>query len=350
MASPHLHIGDRLIGPNCAPYIIAEMSANHLGQLDRALDIIDAAADAGVDAIKLQTYTADTITIRCNRPEFQITQGPWKGSSLYELYEKAHTPWEWHQQLFERGRDHGLAVFSSPFDRSAVQLLESLSTPAYKIASFELIDHDLIAAAAATQKPVILSSGMASTTDVLEAVKVAEDHGAGGVAVLHCISGYPTPTEQFNLRRIAALAQQTNTVVGISDHSPGIVVPVASVALGARIIEKHLTLRRSDGGPDASFSLEPAEFADLVVHVNAAWRALGDGSSARPASEAASQVYRRSLYAVCHIAKGEQFTRHNVRSIRPSLGLPPKELPSLLGKTARENIARGTPMAWDLVL
>ncbi|HEY6175741.1 MAG TPA: pseudaminic acid synthase, partial [Kofleriaceae bacterium] len=287
----------RPIGPGHRPFVIAELSANHLGKLDRAHAIIDAAADAGCDAIKLQTYTASTMTLASSRGDFRIADGPWQGRSLWDLYDEAHTPWDWHPQLFAHGAARGLAVFSSPFDEEAVALLDRLGAPAFKIASFELVDLELIACAARTRKPMILSTGMASDAEIVEAVETARRHGAAGIALLHCVSGYPTPIEQTNLRRLDAIARH-DTVIGISDHSPGAIVPIAAVARGATIIEKHLTLARSDGGPDAGFSLEPAEMAEVVRGVRLAWSALGDGSARRPKAEAASRQFRRSLYAV----------------------------------------------------
>ena len=347
MGGPSIVIG-RPIGAGHPPYVIAELSANHLGRLDRAHAIIDAAADAGCDAIKLQTYTPATMTLATGEGDFHIAEGPWQGRSLWDLYDEAHTPWDWHPQLFAHGAARGLAVFSSPFDEEAVERLDRLGAPAFKIASFELVDLELIACAARTRKPMILSTGMASDAEIVEAVDTARRHGASGVALLHCVSGYPTPIEQINLRRLDAIARH-DTVVGISDHSAGAVVPIAAVARGATIIEKHLTLARADGGPDAGFSLEPAEMTEVVRGARLAWSALGDGSARRPKAESGSRRFRRSLYAVDNIAPGEPLTRGNVRSIRPGFGLPPRELPVVLGKRARVAIARGTALAWELI-
>ena len=338
----------RTIGAGCAPFVIAELSANHLGRLEQAHAIVDAAADAGCDAIKLQTFTPGSITIDSDRSDFQITGGPWHGRSLWELYGEAHTPWEWHAPLFAHAAARNLAVFSTPFDEEAVERLDRLGAPAFKIASFELVDLELIACAARTGKPLVMSTGMASDAEVDEAMETARRHGNGGIALLHCVSGYPTPPEQTNLRRLDALARH-GVVVGISDHSPGAVVPIAAVARGACIVEKHLTLCRADGGPDAGFSLEPAEMAEVVRGCRAAWECLGDGSSRRPAAEAGSRQFRRSLYAIDDIAAGEPLTRNNVRSIRPGLGLAPRELPGVLGRRAKVAIARGTPLAWELI-
>jgi pseudaminic acid synthase len=346
-AGPVVRIG-RPIGAGQPPFVIAELSANHLGSLERALAIVDAAADAGCDALKLQTFTPQAMTLASSRGDFHITGGPWDGRSLWELYDEAHTPWDWHARLFAHGAARGLVVFSTPFDEHAVAQLDRLGAPAFKIASFELVDLDLIACAARTHKPLIMSTGMASDAEVAEAIETARRHGNGGVALLHCVSGYPTPIEQTNLRRLDALARH-GTVVGISDHSPGAIAPIAAVARGASIVEKHLTLRRADGGPDAGFSLEPDEMAEVVRGVRGAWSALGDGSARRPAAEDGSRRFRRSLYAVADIAAGEPLTRTNVRSIRPGFGLPPRELPVVLGKRARVAIACGTALSWELL-
>lgn len=338
----------RPIGGGERPFVIAELSANHLGSLERALAIIDAAAGAGCDAIKLQTFTPDSMTLASQSGDFHIADGPWQGRSLWDLYDEAHTPREWHATLFAHARARGLVAFSTPFDAQAVELLAALDAPAFKIASFELVDLELIACAARTNRPLIMSTGMASDEEIGQALETARRHGTGGIALLHCVSGYPTPIEQTNLRRLDTLARMAD-VVGISDHSPGSTVPIAAVARGASIVEKHLTLARADGGPDAGFSLEPAEMADVVRGCALAWQALGDGSARRPAVEAGSRKFRRSLYAVDDIAEGELLTRANVRSIRPGFGLPPRELPSVLGRRARVAITRGTPLAWELL-
>jgi pseudaminic acid synthase len=345
--APEIRIG-RAIGAAHAPFVIAELSANHLGDLTRALTIIDAAADAGCDALKLQTFTPASMTLDSAVSDFHIVGGPWGGRSLWDLYDEAHTPWDWHAQLFAHGESRGLIVFSTPFDELAIERLDRLGAPAFKIASFELVDLDLIACAARTGKPLIMSTGMASDAEVAEAIETARTHGNGGVALLHCVSGYPTPIEQTNLRRLDAIARH-GTVYGISDHSPGWVVPIAAVARGASIIEKHLTLLRTDGGPDAGFSLEPAEMAEVVRGCAAAWGALGDGTAKRPKAEDGSRKFRRSLYAVNDIAEGQELTRDNIRSIRPGFGLAPRELPAVIGKRARVAIPRGTALAWELI-
>lgn len=344
---PAITIGRR-IARDEAPFVIAELSANHLGSLDRALAIVDAAADAGCDALKLQTFTPESMTLETSEGEFAIADGPWAGRTLYDLYDEAQTPWDWHQRIFDHGANRGLVVFSTPFDEASIERLDRLGAPAFKIASFELVDLALIAAAAATHKPLIMSTGMASDAEVAEALEVARTHGNGGIALLHCISGYPAPIDQTNLRRLDAIARH-GTVIGISDHSPGAIVPIAAVAYGATIIEKHLTLARADGGPDAGFSLEPAEMAEVVRGARGAWSALGDGSARRPKAEDGNRKFRRSLYAVTDIAPGQPLTSSNVRSIRPGFGLAPRELPTVLGRQAKVAIPRGTPLAWELL-
>jgi len=338
----------RPVGAGHAPFIVAELSANHLGSLERAHAIVDAAADAGCDALKLQTFTPSAMTLDLHEGDFAIADGPWQGRTLWDLYDEAHTPWEWHAELFAHGAARGLAMFSTPFDEEAVGLLDRLGAPAFKIASFELVDLELIACVARTNKPVIMSTGMASDAEIAEAIDTARTNGTGGVVLLHCVSGYPTPIDQINLRRLDTIAKLAD-VVGISDHSPGATVPIAAVARGAMMVEKHLTLARADGGPDAGFSLEPAEMAAVASGCKAAWAALGDGSSKRPAAEAGSRKFRRSLYAAADIAEGESLTRSNVRSIRPGHGLAPRELPVLLGRKARTRIVRGTPLSWELI-
>ena len=344
---PTIEIG-RKVGRDQRPFVIAEVSANHLGRIDRALAIIDAAADAGCDAVKLQTFTPSSMTLESSDGDFHIPDGPWKGRSLWDLYDEAHTPWEWHASLFAHATARDLVIFSTPFDEESVIRLDELGTPAFKIASFELVDLELIRAAARTNKPLIMSTGMASDEEVAEAIDTARTAGNGGIALLHCISGYPAPIAQTNLRRMEALAKY-GTVIGISDHSAGAIVPIAAVARGASIIEKHLTLSRADGGPDAGFSLEPAEMTEVVRCCELAWSALGDGSSKRPRAEDGSRRFRRSLYAADDIAEGQQLTRSNVRSIRPGFGLPPRELPNVIGKSAKVRITRGTPLAWELI-
>jgi N-acetylneuraminate synthase len=345
-----LAIAGRPIGRDHPPYVVAELSANHGGSLERALSVMEQAKAAGADAVKLQTYTADTMTIDHGGPDFRITGGLWDGRELYGLYQEAHTPWAWHEALFAKGRELGIAVFSTPFDDSAVDFLESFDPPAYKIASFELIDWPLVRRVATTGRPVIMSTGMASTEEIDESVAVFRAAGGRDLALLHCVSGYPTPIDQSNLRRIPHLAARFGCPVGLSDHTLAVEVAMAAVALGACVIEKHFTLRRTDGGPDAAFSLEPDDLAKLVVGAKAAFAALGTGSEERAEVEQASMIFRRSLYVVQDVAQGEVFTTDNVRIIRPGYGLPPKELPRVLGRRATKAVRRGTRLTWDLVV
>lgn len=349
MPNPNFAIASRQIGAEHAPYVIAELSANHMGKLDRALDLIEVAAKAGADAVKIQTYTADTITIDHDGPEFLLHGGLWDGRRLYELYQEAHTPWAWHADLFAKAKACNVTMFSSPFDPTAVDLLEKLGAPAYKIASFEIVDLPLIELCASTGKPLIISTGMATRAEISEAVDAATKSGNGGVALLHCTSGYPTPFAEADLRTIPDLARLFSVPVGLSDHTHGVAASVAAIALGASIIEKHFTRARAEGGADAAFSLEPPELAELTRCCRNAWDALGRVREVRQASENEYVKYRRSLYAVTDIAAGEALTNTNVRSIRPGFGLAPKFSRQLVGRTARVAIARGTPISWDLV-
>jgi len=348
-SSKTMQIAGRPIGPGHPPYVVAEMSGNHNNDLDRALKLIETAKEAGADAVKLQTYTADTLTIDHDGPEFRISGGLWDGYTLYELYQEAHTPWDWHEALFAKGRELGITVFSAPFDATAVDFLEGLEAPAYKIASFEMVDLALVQRAAATGKPMIISTGMADLNEIGEVMAAARLAGARDLALLHCVSGYPTAPADANLRTLAHLAETFEAVPGLSDHTMGIAVSVAAVALGASIIEKHFTLKRSDGGPDAAFSLEPDELAALVSGCRTAWEALGEVNYERTESERGSMVFRRSLYVVRDMAAGEPFTAENVRSIRPGYGLAPKHLPKILARRAVRDLKRGTALAWDMV-
>lgn len=338
------------IGPDHPPFIVAEMSGNHNQSLDRALAIVEAAARAGVNAVKLQTYTADTMTLDTNENEFFIADPDslWKGKSLYQLYQEAYTPWEWHQPIFDRCRELGLLVFSTPFDETAVDFLESLDVPCYKIASFENTDLPLIKKVAATGKPMIISTGMADVAELGEAVAAAREAGCEELILLKCTSTYPATPEDSNLTTIPHMRDLFNCQVGLSDHTLGIGAAVASVALGATFIEKHFTLDRSEGGVDASFSLEPAEMQLLVQESRTAWQALGKISYGITSNEKPSARFRRSIYAVRDIAAGEALTPENIRIIRPGLGLPPKFYDILIGKQVKLAVKRGTPISWDL--
>lgn len=344
-----LEIGGRRVGPGQPCYVVAELSANHDQSFDRALEIVRAAAAAGADAVKLQTYTPDTLTIESDLDWFRVKGGPWAGRTLYDLYAEAFTPWEWHQGLQEEAKRLGLGFFSTPFDDTAVDFLESLDVPAYKIASFELVDTGLLQSVGRTAKPVILSTGMASLGEIEAAVDVLRGAGAGPIALLKCTSSYPAPPSSMNLRTIPHLASTFGAVSGLSDHTLVSAVAVAAVTLGAAIIEKHLTLSRADGGPDSGFSMEPAEFANMVEAIRMAERALGGVSYARTAEEQPNLVFRRSLFVVEDVEAGAQFTADNVRSIRPGFGLSPHLLSRVIGRRARRRVARGTPLALDML-
>jgi pseudaminic acid synthase len=342
-------IDGREIGDGYTPYIVAEMSGNHNNNLGRALAIVTAAKDAGADAVKLQTYRADTITIDHHGDEFIVKDGLWSGRRLFELYEEAHTPWEWHEQIFEHARRIGITVFSSPFDHTAVDFLETLGAPAYKVASPELIDLPLIRRIARTGKPIVMSTGAATLEEIEEAVHTARDAGAMDLIVLHCTAAYPAPHEEANLATIKTLAERFNVVAGLSDHTLGTAVSTLAVGLGANFIEKHFTLARADGGVDSAFSLEPAELAALVSATSMAHAALGKPTFGPTASEASVLRNRRSLYVVKPIAKGERLTLDNVRSIRPANGIKPKHLDSVLGRRAVRDLMFGEPLAFDMI-
>lgn len=341
-------IDGRRIGHDEPPYVIAELSANHNGALERALMTIDAAKACGADAIKLQTYTADTMTIDCDLPDFTIRGGLWDGYKLYDLYRWAQTPFDWHQAMFARAREIGITAFSTPFDESAVDLLEDLNVPAYKIASFELTDLPLIRYVAATNKPMILSTGMASELEIEEAVDAARGAGCRGLMLLHCISSYPAPIEQSRLRQIPELEQRYGVTPGLSDHTLGTVASVTGVALGACAIEKHFTMSRADKGPDSEFSLEPHELKRLCEDVHDAWSALGAPGFGRSKVEQGSTVFRRSIYFVQDVKAGTTISEQHIRRIRPGMGLPPKHFDELIGKRVKQDVARGTPAMWDL--
>lgn len=342
-------IKGREIGPEHPPYIIAEMSGNHNGSLERALRLIDAAVDAGADAVKLQTYTADTITLDCDGPEFQIEGGLWHGRKLHDLYQEAHTPWDWHPKLFDHARARGITIFSSPFDPTAVSFLESLAAPAYKIASFEAVDLPLVEIVAKTGKPMIISTGLADLGEISAAVETARKVSNHNIVVLHCISGYPTPAADCNLACIRHMGETFDVIPGFSDHTLGIAVPLAAVAMGACVIEKHFTLSRGDGGPDAAFSLEPDELKAMVQGCRDVFAARGQIDYSRKGSEKANAKFRRSLYVTRDLQAGDMLTADNVRSVRPGYGLPPKYLPEVLGKQARDPLPKGTALQWSMI-
>ncbi|MEU8359207.1 pseudaminic acid synthase [Nonomuraea sp. NPDC048882] len=344
-------IGGRTIGPGHPPYVVAELSGNHNGSLERALAIVDAVAEAGAHALKLQTYRPDTLTIDCDGPAFRLGEEHelWGGENLYRLFERAHTPWEWHQPIFERARERGLAAFSAPFDPTAVELLEKLGVPAYKIASSEIVDLPLIRLAAATGKPLIISTGMASAAEIDAAVSAARAAGCTQLAVLSCTASYPADPAESNLRSLPLLAALTGEVVGLSDHTPGLGAALAAVGLGACLIEKHVTMARADGGVDSAFSLEPAELAALVVESERAWRSLGEAAIGPRPSEREGLRFRRSLYVVRDVRAGEQVSPDNVRSIRPAGGLPPDAAEQVMGRRFTRDVPFGTPLSWDLI-
>ena len=346
-----MKIGERHIGRTAAPFIIAEMSGNHNQSLDRALAIVDAAAQAGAHGLKIQTYTADTMTLDLAEGEFFISDpnSLWAGASLYKLYQEAHTPWEWHQPIFDRARERGLIPFSTPFDETAVDFLESLNAPCYKVASFENADLPLIRKIAATGKPMIISTGMATVAELDETVRAAREAGCHDLVLLKCTSTYPASPENTNLLTIPHLRELFGCEVGLSDHTLGIGVAVASVALGATVIEKHFTLRRADGGVDSAFSMEPEELRALVVESERAWQALGKVSYGATEAEKKSLVYRRSLYIVQDLKAGDVLTPDNLRIIRPGFGLPPKYYDVLLGKKINREVMQGTPIDWTLI-
>lgn len=348
--SRRIHIDDRAIGADLPPFVIAELSANHHGNLDRAIQLIDAAWAAGADAVKLQTYRPDTITLDCDGDDFRISGGLWDGRTLYDLYREAHTPWEWHAPLFAHARKLGITIFSSPFDRTAVDLLENLNAPAYKIASFEAVDLPLIRYVAQTGKPMIISTGMADADEIGEAIAAARDGGCSELAILHCVSGYPAPAADYNLRTIGDLIRRFDLVTGLSDHTLDNITAIASVALGASIIEKHFTLDRAGGGPDDSFSLEPADLAELCAGARTAFAALGRIDYSRKSSELDNVKFRRSLYFVKDMPAGATITPDSVRSVRPGYGLPPKALDDILGRRLVRAVRACTPVMADVFI
>lgn len=345
-----IRIGQREIGPDQPVYVIAEMSANHGQSFERALEIIHAAKASGADAIKLQTYTPDTITIPSNREEFRIGGGTlWDGRTLHDLYGEAYTPWEWQPRLKQAANDLGLDLFSSPFDPTAVDFLQGMNVPAYKLASCELVDIPLIQKMARTGKPLLMSTGMATIEEIEEAMQVARQAGAQEIALLKCTSAYPSPPEEMNLRTIPELSRRFDVPVGLSDHTAGFVVPVAAAALGACIIEKHFTLSRSEPGPDSAFSLEPSEFKAMVNALRTAEKALGQVHFGLSEKEKSSQIFRRSLYVVREVKRGEALNANNVRSIRPACGLHTRHLAEILGRRAARDIPAGTPLDWGMI-
>lgn len=351
MINSSIKIADRHISVGFKPFVIAEMSGNHNQSLDRALEIVDAAAKAGAHALKLQTYTADTMTLDISEGEFFIEdpKSLWKGRSLFDLYQEAHTPWDWHKPIFDRCRERGLICFSTPFDDTSVDFLEELGAPCYKIASFENTDLPLIRKVAATGKPMIISTGMATVAELDETVRAARESGCNDLILLKCTSTYPATSENTNILTIPHLRELFNCEVGLSDHTMGIGVSVAAVALGATVVEKHFTLNRADGGVDSSFSLEPEELRSLVIESERAWQALGQVSYGPSEKEKASLQYRRSLYIQEDMKAGEIFTVNNLRAIRPGHGLPPKFITLILGKKINRDACKGTPLSWDLL-
>lgn len=344
-----IKINNREIGQDFSPYVIAELSANHNGDINRAFKIMEEAKKAGADAIKLQTYTADTITIDCDSDEFQIQGGLWDGQTLYNLYKGAQMPWDWHTPLFEKAKELDITIFSSPFDFTAVDLLEELGAPAYKIASFEAIDIPLIKYVAKTGKPMIISTGMADESEIREAIEAAYEGGCKELVVLHCVSGYPAPAADYNLATIKDMATRFDVITGLSDHTIDNTTAIASVVLGASVIEKHVTLDRNGGGPDDSFSLEPAELVQLCRDAKIAWESLGKVNYERKESEKGNVKFRRSLYVVKNIKAGDEFTPDNVRSIRPGFGLEPKLYFEILGKKAKSDIKFGSPLNSNMI-
>ncbi len=346
----HIYINKRRIAVDAPPYIIAELSANHNGDINNAFKIIDIAKASGADAVKLQTYKADTITLDCDADEFRIKSGLWEGKTLYQLYQQAHLPWEWHKDIFDYGKKVGITIFSTPFDNTAVDLLEDLNTPAYKIASFEVVDLPLIQYVASTGKPMIISTGMADVNEIEQAIHAAKEGGCKELAILHCVSGYPAPAEDYNLKTIVDMRQRFGLVTGLSDHTIDNATAITSIALGAAIIEKHVTLDRNGGGADDSFSLEPKDLEALCKDTKTAWQSLGSVNYKEKASEGSNIQLRRSLYFIKTMKKGDYITKDCLKSVRPGFGLPPALLPSLLQRRVSCDIKYGMPVTYDQLI
>lgn len=342
-----IEIERRKIGPNHPPYVIAELSANHNGDINRALKIIEMAKECGADAVKLQTYTQDTLTINCDKVDFIIKGGLWNSRTLHDLYREAHMPWEWHKPLFKKAKELGITIFSTPFDTTAVDLLESLNAPAYKISSFEIVDLPLIRYVAKTGKPLIISTGMANRNEIQEAIDTARDSGCTELVVLQCVSGYPAPAGDYNLKTIPDMSETFNVITGLSDHTIDNTTAITSVALGASIIEKHVTLDRNGGGPDDSFSLEKGDLMKLCRDTKNAWKAIGEVNYEKKESEKNNMIFRRSLYVVRPIVAGSIVTEKDIRSIRPGFGAAPKYIDKVIGSTAKINLEFGTPVNLD---
>ena len=345
----NMEINGRKIGKEFPPYIVAELSANHNGSIKKALSAIKAAKNCGADAIKIQTYTAETMTLNSNRKDFIIDSGLWKGKTLYDLYKWAETPYEWHKKIFNYAAKIGITCFSTPFDESAVDLLEGLNAPAYKIASFEIVDIPLIRYIAQTKKPMIISTGMANLEEISEAVETAMEYGCKDLALLHCISSYPAPLEQSNLKIIDDLSNKFGLTVGLSDHTIGVIASITSVALGASIVEKHFTLDRSEKGPDSDFSIEPNELSNLCTSAREAWSALGEVGYEKKESEKENIKYRRSIYVVEDMDPGDIINKENIRRIRPGFGIAPKYFDRVIGRSINRKIIKGQPLKWDFI-
>ena len=345
--SKNISINGRLIGADCLPYMIAEMSANHNGDIKNAYKIIDMAKHAGADAVKMQTYTADTLTLDSDLPDFQLNEGLWAGRTLHNLYQEAHTPWNWHKDLFGYAKKIGITMFSSPFDNSAVDLLEDLNAPAYKVASFEAIDLPLIKYIAATKKPMIISTGMANLEEITEAIDAAKSGGCDELAILHCVSGYPAPSGDYNLKTLIDMQERFGLVTGLSDHTLDDITSICSIALGASIIEKHVTLDRSGGGPDDSFSLEHNELATLCTNLKIAWQSRGCVDYGRKSSELGNVKFRRSLYFIKNMKVGDIITADSIKSVRPGYGIAPKHIDELIGKKVTIDVEKNTPVRWE---